>query len=72
MNFDTNTIYRENSYGPWFGAGFDLYLANGFRSNTNSYCSKSSYNTGNNNLLGGSGTTNFQVTYYEVYQIVFE
>ena len=70
--FNTNAIYRHNSYGPTFGGGHDLYLANSCRSNTSSSCSKSSYNTGNNNLLGGSSSTSFQVSYYEVYQVVFE
>jgi hypothetical protein len=70
--FDTNAIYRHNSYGPTFGGGHDLYLANSCKSNTNSYCNKSSYNTGGNNLLGNSGQTNFQVSYYEVYHVIFE
>jgi hypothetical protein len=52
--FNTNTIDRENSYGPCFGGGYDLYLANGCLSNTSSYCKKSSNNTRNNNLLGCS------------------
>ena len=70
--FDTNAIYRHNSYGPTFGGGHDLYLSNSCKSNTNSYCNKSAYNTGGNNLLGNSGQTNFQVSYYEVYHVIFE
>lgn len=70
--FHKNAIYRNNSYGPTFGAGFDLYIADQCKSNTSSYCSKSTYNSGNNNLLGGNGQTNFQVTTYEVYQVIFE
>jgi len=70
--FNTSAIYHHNSYGPTFGGGHDLYLANGCRSNTSSYCNKSSYNTGNNNLLGNSGSTSFQVSNYEVYKVVFE
>ena len=69
-----NAVYRYNSYGPTFGGGYDLYLCNSCKSN-NSYCNKSSsssYNTGNNNLLGSSGQTYFIVSYYEVYQVVFE
>ena len=69
--FNTSAIYRNNSYGPTFGAGYDLYLADSCTSNTSSSCTKSSYNTGNNDLLGGSGTS-FQVSYYEVYQVIFE
>ena len=71
-NFKTNAVNRSNSYGPTFGGGHDLCLASSCRSNTSSYCNKSSYNTGNNNLLGGSSSTSFQVSYYEVYQVVFE
>ena len=70
--FNTNAIYRNNSYGPVFGGGHDLCLANSCRSNTSSYCNKSSYNSGNTNILGGSSSTSFQVSYYEVYQVVFE
>ena len=71
-----NAVYRHNSYGPTFGGAHDLCLYSSCRSNNNSYVNKSSssaYNTeNNNNLFGSSGTTNFQVSYYEVYQVVFE
>jgi hypothetical protein len=70
--FYTGAISRGNSYGPTFGGGNDLYIANSCTGNTSSYVSKSSYNTGNNNLLGGSSSTSFQVTYYEVYKVIFE
>ena len=69
---DNNAIYRNNSYGPSFGAGYDLYIANGCKSNSNSSCSKSSYNTGSYNLLGGSSSTSFQVNTYEVYHVINE
>jgi len=69
-------VYRNNSYGPTFGGGHDLYLANSCKSNTSSYVyknSSSAYNTeNNNNLFGSSGQTAFQVSNYEVYQVVFE
>ena len=64
--------YKNNSYGPSFGGGHDLYIANGCRSNSNSYCQKSSYNTENTNVLGQNGQTKFQVTSFEVYQVIFE
>ena len=70
-----NSIYRNNSYGPTFGSSHDLYLASGCKSNTSSYCyktSSSSYDTGNNNLLGNGGQTTFQVSHYEVYSVIFE
>ena len=70
--YDTKAIYRHNSYGPTFGGGHDLNIASGCKSNSSSYCSKSSYITGNYNLLGGTGSISFQVTYYEVYQVLFK
>ena len=70
--FYTQAIYRSNSYGPIFGGGHDLLIANGCTGNSSSSVNKSSYNTGNYNLLGGSSSTSFQVTYYEVYKVIFE
>ena len=70
--FHKNAIYRHTSYGPTFGSGHDLYIADQCKSNTSSYCNKSAYKTENNNLLGGNGNTSFQVTTYEVYQVIFE
>ena len=70
--FNNNAIYKHTSYGPGFGDGHDLIIASNCRSNTSSYCAKGAYNTGNNNLLDGNGTTSFQVSNYEVYQVIFE
>ena len=70
--FENNAVYRNNSYGPTFGGGHDLYLADQCKSNSSSYCSKSVYNTGNTNVLGGNGSTSFQVSNYEVYQAIYE
>lgn len=67
--FNKNAIYRNNSYGPTFGAGHDLYIVDSCKSN-NSSCNKSSYNTGNSNILGGS--TSFLISSYEVYKVLFE
>ena len=69
---ENNAVYRHNSYGPTFGGGHDLYLDNQCKSNTSSYCSKSNYNTGNTNVLGVNGSTSFQVSNYEVYQVIYE
>ena len=33
----TNAIRQYSSYGPTFGGGFDIYIANNANSNTNSY-----------------------------------
>jgi len=68
----SNAVYKHNSYGPTFGSGHDLYIANQFKSNGYSYCKKSSYNSGSENLLGVNARTNFQVSTYEVYQVIFE
>lgn len=65
-------VQRNNSYGPWFGGGPDIRIASSCRSNTSSSCKKSTYNTGNDNVIGGSGSTSFQVSYYEVYHVVSE
>ena len=67
--FNKNAIYRNNSYGPTFGGGHDLYIVDSCKSN-NSSCNKSSYNTGNSNILGGS--TSFLISSYEVYKVLFE
>ena len=69
---NNNAIYRHNSYGPSFGGGYDLIIYNSCKSNSNSYCNKNNYNTRSVNLLGGSCSTNFQVSYYEVYQVEYE
>ena len=69
---NTSAVYRHDSYGPTFGGGYDLYLANQCKSNSSSYCNKSSYNTGNTNVLGQNNSTSFQITKYEVYKVVFE
>lgn len=69
--FDTNAIYKNNSYGPTFGGGHDLCIYNSSKS-SNNYCNKSTYNSGDNNLLGEKGQTKFQVSSYEVYKVIFE
>ena len=70
-NFD-NAVYHHSSYGPTFGNGHDLYISNGCKSNTNSYCqSNYSYNFFNSYNLVNAGyqQTTFQVSDYEVYLI---
>ena len=67
-----NAIYDDSSYGPTFGNGFDLCIANGCKSNTSSHCN-SNYSYGfyySYNLINpGTQSTNFQVSDYEVYLI---
>ena len=68
-----HSIYRHNSYGPTFGGGHCLYLADSCTGNSSSYTNThSSYKTDNKNLIGNSGSTSFQVSYYEVYHVVEE
>ena len=67
-----DAIYDNSSYGPTFGDGHDLYIANGCKSNQSSYCNSNySYSLYNsyNLICTGSQNTAFQVTDYEVYLI---
>ena len=64
-----NAIYCASNYGPTFGGGHDLYIAD--------KCSENSNNTNTTNYtykIGGSyylngGSCNFQVSRLEVYQV---
>lgn len=60
--------YHNESYGPTFGGGHDLYISNGCMSNANSYTNKSSYDMTSAYELNG-GTYQFKVLDYEVYSI---
>ena len=67
-----NAVYHHSSYGPTFGNGHDLYIANGCKGNTSSYCNSNySYGFFNsyNMINTGYQQTNFQVADYEVYLI---
>ena len=70
-NFD-NSVYHNSGYGPTFGGGHDIYVANACKSNTDSYCN-SNYTYGfyySYNLINqGTQSTNFKVADYEVYLI---
>ena len=70
INVDgTNAIYDHSSYGPTFGSGQDLYIANGCSSNYSSYCNfPQSYHGLKQRCLTG-GVYNFKVNEMEVYQI---
>ena len=71
--FVQNSIYRDNSYGPIFFCLFCFCLYNSCTGNSNSYTNiHPSYNTDGKNLIGNSGSTSFQVSYYEVYHVVEE
>ena len=65
-------MYGYSFYGPVWGNGYDLYLADKCLSNKNSCSNQSNsfeYNEKNNCL---SGNSNFQTEDYETYQLFFE
>ena len=43
MTSSSYAIYRSSSYGPTFGAGHQIYIANNANSNTNSYTNFGTY-----------------------------
>ena len=67
-----NAVYHNSGYGPTFGGGHDLCIANGCKGNTSSYC-QSNYSYGffnsYNMINTGCQQTAFQVADYEVYLI---
>ena len=67
------SIYCNSGYGPTFGNGHDLYLANGFFTAANSnYCAcPYTYKTVKKSELTG-GEYNFTVKECEVYQISYD
>ena len=62
-------IYDHYNYGPTFGAGHDLYIADQCKNSNGSYCNPSTYNEVKANEL--SGEKNFMVENYEVYSVIF-
>ena len=67
----TNSIYGASSYGPAFGGGHDFYISNNCNSNNSSEGMGNSYeNDGKKYPLTGS--SNFLVSDYEVYQLELE
>ncbi len=65
----TNAIYDNGSYGPTFGNGHDLYIANSCSQNNSSYCNfPYAYGGIRARVLSG-GFYNFKVNEIEVYQI---
>ena len=71
-NTHSHAIYCYSSYGPTFGNGYNLYIADNSNANKNSYTySGYAYNlpagaNGGHSILT-NGTTNFQTTEIEVY-----
>ena len=82
-NSDTSLIFCSGAYGPTFGAGRDLYIADKCNSNNSSYAFfPSTYNTDPPNQYTNcqesykafSGATEdkyFRVVEYEVFKVVF-
>ena len=69
-----SAIYDYSGYGPTFGGGHDICIANGCKSNSSSYCnSNHTYGFFNsyNMIHNGTQNTAFQVADYEVYLIKF-
>ena len=72
FNYDgVNAIYDYSSYGPTFGSGNDLCIANECSQNYESYCNfPYSYDGIRNRILSG-GYYNFKVQEIEVFKIEF-
>ena len=65
----TNAIYDNSGYGPTFGNGHDLYIANSCSNSNSSYCNfPHSYCGARQRALSG-GVYNFKVNEIEVYKI---
>ena len=45
VTISSNAIYRSSSYGPTFGNGHDIHIANNANSTTNSYTDFGQHNT---------------------------
>ena len=70
-NNNGNMIYGASSYGPAWGAGHDIYMANGCLSKSSGGTNQSSFDyKGKSNAL--SGSTSFQAVDYETYQLILE
>lgn len=66
-----NQVYGNNSYGPTWGSGHDLYLANSCLSNNSSTTNQNSYNYyGKTYALNGAA--NFTPIDYETYELILE
>ena len=81
---ESNLIHGYSGYGPTFGDGHDLYLADSCNSNTSSYTNfPHRYNrAGENgiinnqesytNFAGATNGKNFRVLEYEVFQVLYQ
>ena len=72
MSTDSKSVCCHSDYGPTFGGGYDLYLANGFLTSANNYCNcPSTYKTMKRSELTG-GDYYFKEKECEVYQISYD
>lgn len=72
INKDGTNAFNDNSgYGPTFGGGHDLYIANGCSGSTSNYCNFPYSYTGVKQRALSGGLYNFKVDEIEVYQICF-
>ena len=71
-NSGSNWIYGSSSYGPLWGAGYDLYLASGCLSNNTSTTKQSSSYNYNGKTFTLSGENNFRAEDYETYELILQ
>ena len=64
-----NAIYDVSSYGPTFGNGHDLYIANSCSQNNSSYCNFPYGYSGTKSRCLSGGFYSFKVNEIEVYKI---
>ena len=63
----SNHTYHNESYGPTFGGGHDLYIANECLNNNSSYSKKNDY--GMTSSFELNSVQSFKVLDYEVFKI---
>ena len=68
----SNSIYGYSSYGPTFGGGHDFYICDGCNSSNNSYESMGNSYENDGKKYPLTGSSNFLVSDYEVYQLELE
>jgi hypothetical protein len=74
MASTAEAIYCGSSYGPTFGGGHDIHVANGCNGNTSSYTSLGNAFTNDTGINGQqvfTGETNFTVKEIEVFLVDF-
>ena len=67
-------VYHHSSYGPTFGANYDLYISNDYLNNNSSYCNFGySYpdilGRGNSIFSGDANTNNFKLKEKKIFKL---